>query len=112
MIVVGSDMATKKDFIEFVMGQMVDASAFTVRPMMGEYLVYYQGVLIGGFYDNRFLLKMNADNANYALPTAIPYANAKPMYMVDNFDDRERLATIIKATYIGCLKTQKTPKRK
>lgn len=100
-------MATKKDFIEYVLGQMADASAFTVRPMMGEYLVYYQGVLIGGFYDNRFLLKMNVDNGNCGLPTTIPYAGAKPMYLVDDFDDRERLAVIIQATYAGCQKSKK-----
>ena len=103
-------MATKKDFIDFVLEQLTDASAVTVRPMMGEYLVYYQGVLIGGFYDNRFLLKINADNSDFGLPTAIPYANAKPMYMVDDFADPERLATIVKATYAGCLKTKKPTK--
>lgn len=103
-------MATKKDFIDFVLGQLVDASAVTVRPMMGEYLVYYQGVLIGGFYDDRFLLKINADNSEFGLPTAIPYPNAKSMYMVEDFDDPEHLTAIVKATYAGCLKT-KQPKK-
>ena len=103
-------MATKKDFIEFVLGQLADASAITVRPKMGEYLVYYQSVLLGGFYDNRFLLKINADNGDFGLPTAIPYPSAKPMYMVDDFDDPDRLAEIVKSTYAGCLKT-KQPKK-
>ena len=65
---------------------------------MGEFLLYYNGVLFGGIYDNRLLIKMTNSNAKFNLYTELPYENAKAMYMVENVDDREYLNGLIKDT--------------
>lgn len=63
--------------------------------MMGEFLLYFQGVLFGGIYDDRLLIKMTNSNKQYNLVQEIPYKNAKPMYMVENLDDVEYLKEIV-----------------
>ena len=69
--------------------------------MMGEFLLYCDGILFGGIYDNRFLIKMTSTNERYFLDKEIPYTGAKPMYMVDELDDEEYLTKIIKETIKG-----------
>ena len=67
--------------------------------MMGEYILYYQGKVFGGIYDNRFLVKPTA-SARAMMPEAcleLPYEGAKEMLLVDNTDDREFLAALIRA---------------
>ena len=66
--------------------------------MMGEYLLYYKGVLFGGIYDNRFLIKITYNNKKYHLEESIPYKNAKPMYLIDS-EDKELIKNIIIDTY-------------
>jgi len=52
--------------------------------MMGEYLLYYNGLLFGGIYDDRLLVKMVDSNKKYNMQESIPYESAKPMYLVDD----------------------------
>ena len=66
--------------------------------MMGEFLLYADGVLFGGIYDDRLLVKKTDGNAEFDLSEALPYEGAKPMYLVDEVDDRERLKEIVGAT--------------
>ncbi|MBP0967481.1 MAG: TfoX/Sxy family protein, partial [Oscillospiraceae bacterium] len=71
------------------------------RAMMGEYIIYYQGKIVGGIYDNRFLVKPTA-SARRLLPDApmeVPYPGAKEMLLVDNLDDRSFLAALLNAVY-------------
>ena len=63
--------------------------------MMGEYLLYNDGVLFGGIYDDRLLVKIVPENAEYTMSEEIPYKNAKPMYMVEDTDNIELLKEII-----------------
>ena len=70
------------------------------KPMMGEFLLYWQGKYFGGIYDNRVLVKKTKTNERFGMPEAIPYEGAKAMYQV-NIDNREEVAEVIKATCEG-----------
>lgn len=63
--------------------------------MMGEYLLYYNGVLFGGIYDNNLLVKIVNGNGKYNMQKQIPYKGAKPMYLVDDIDNKEILREIV-----------------
>ena len=96
-------MATSKEYRDFILEQLNLAGGITVKPMMGEYLLYKDGVLFGGIYDGRLLVKMTESNKEYGLTTAFPYDGAKPMYFVDDVDDKEKLKNIVFDTYKGLL---------
>ena len=96
-------MATTKDYKDFILEQLSLAENITVKPMIGEYLLYCNGVLFGGIYDNRLLVKITESNKKYGLTAALPYDGAKPMFFVDDVDDREKLKNIVFDTYKGLL---------
>lgn len=91
-------MATTKDYKDFVLEKLNILNNITCKPMMGEYLLYYNGVLFGGIYDNRLLIKIVESNKKYNMQESIPYEEAKPMYLVD-IDNLELLKKIIIDTY-------------
>lgn len=99
-------MATTKDYRDFVLEQLSLLDNITCRSMMGEYLLYYNGVLFGGIYDDRLLVKMVDSNKKYDMQESIPYDSAKPMYLVDNIDNREKLKEIVIET-CRCLPKKK-----
>ena len=66
--------------------------------MMGEYLLYQDGVLFGGIYDDRLLVKITPENQKYHMSEEVPYKNAKPMYLVEDLDDKEKLKEIVTKT--------------
>ena len=91
-------MASSKEYLDFVLEQLSDLDGITHRAMMGEYVLYYQGKVIGGIYDDRFLLKPTA-SAKALMPDApleIPYDGAKGMLLAD-IDNRELMARVIPA---------------
>lgn len=93
-------MATSKEYLRFVLDQLSDLPEISSRPMMGEYVLYYRGRVIGGIYDDRLLLKPTKAAAGI-IPEAereIPYEGAKEMLLVD-VDDKELLIRLIKAMY-------------
>ena len=73
----------------------------TCKSMMGEYLLYYNGVLFGGIYDDRLLVKIVDGNKKYNMQESIPYENAKPMYLVDDVDNQETIRDIVLDTCKG-----------
>lgn len=75
----------------------------TSRPMMGEYLLYADGVLFGGLYDGRFLIKKTETNAEFGLPEALPYEGAKMAWQIKDLDNTAKLTEIIETT-VGGLK--------
>lgn len=97
-------MASSKDYRDYILEQLRGLDTITCRPMMGEFLLYYNGTLFGGIYDDRFLVKKTETNKNYEMSEAIPYESAKPMYQIDNVDNRELLEEIVLATYKGLAK--------
>ena len=93
-------MSTSKTFCAYVLEQLGELDDVTSRPMMGEFLLYYRGVLFGGIYDERLLIKEVPSNAKYNLPKVVPYEGAKrTMYYIEDLDDRTNLAEIIQTTY-------------
>ena len=94
-------MATSKDYKDFILEQLSLLNDITCKPMMGEFLLYYNGTLFGGIYDNRLLIKITETNKKYNLEEQIPYETAKPMYLVDDVDNRELLKEIVIETCKG-----------
>ena len=94
-------MASTKEYRDFILEQLSEVPGVTCRPMMGEFLLYADGVLFGGIYDDRLLVKKVPENAEFEMSEAIPYPGAKPMYLVEDVDDRGRLAEIINKTIGG-----------
>lgn len=93
-------MTTSKEDCNQILAKLEPLGDFTARPMMGEFLLYYNGTLIGGVYDNRLLIKKSDSNANCDLPEELPYATAKrTMYHIANFDDMSQVQTIIINAY-------------
>lgn len=93
-------MATTKAYRDFVLEQLKLLDNITCKPMMGEYLLYYNGILFGGIYDDRLLVKIVDSNKKYNMQKAIPYNGAKPMYLVDDVDNKEMLSDIVLSTCI------------
>ena len=92
-------MATTKAYKDFILEQLNSLEEIVCKPMMGEYLLYYNGVLFGGIYDDRFLVKTVDSNKKYNMEETIPYKGAKHMYLVDNIDNIEVLKEIVLDTY-------------
>ena len=92
-------MASSRDYLDFVLEQLSELDDVSHRAMMGEYIIYYQGKVIGGIYDDRFLVKQTK-SAKELMPDAaleLPYEGAKEMLLVDNLDDKEFLAALFNA---------------
>jgi TfoX/Sxy family transcriptional regulator of competence genes len=94
-------MASTKEYRDFILEQLSDLPGVSCRAMMGEYLLYLDGVLFGGIYDDRMLVKIIPENAEFNMPEAIPYDGAKPMYFVEDVDDIEKLKDIVIKTKGG-----------
>ena len=88
-------MATTKDYRDFILEQLNLLDNITCKSMMGEYLLYYNGILFGGIYDDRLLVKIVDSNKKYNMQESIPYESAKPMYLVDDVDNQEALRNIV-----------------
>ena len=94
-------MASTKDYRDLVMESLCFLGTVYYKPMMGEFLLYYKGVLFGGIYDDRFLIKKVGNNKKYNLKEEIPYEGAKTMYLVEDVDNRELLREMVLDTYEG-----------
>ena len=92
-------MASHEEYLDFVLEQLSVLENVTYRAMMGEFIIYYRGRIIGGIYDDRFLVKPTKA-AIARMPNAdreIPYEGAKEMLLVDNVDNREFLTDLLEA---------------
>lgn len=93
-------MSTSKADLNKILTKLEPLGDFTARPMMGEFLLYHNSILIGGVYDNRLLIKKTDSNASYGLAEEIPYNTAKrTMYYIANFEDLNQIKNIITNTY-------------
>ncbi|MGN0559341.1 MAG: TfoX/Sxy family protein [Acutalibacteraceae bacterium] len=89
-------MASTKDYLDFILEQLSTLDDIAYRAMMGEYIIYYKGKIIGGIYDNRFLVKPSK-SAKALMPDApfeLPYEGAKEMLLVENIEDKKFLAEL------------------
>ena len=94
-------MASTKEYRDFILEQLSEAPNITCRPMMGEFMLYSNGLIFGGIYDDRLLVKRVPENAKYNMDEVVPYKNAKPFYFVEDIDNKEKLAEIVEATVQG-----------
>ena len=94
-------MATSKEYKDFILEQLDLLDNITCKAMMGQFLLYYNNVLFGGIYDNRLLVKIVDPNKKYNMQEQIPYESAKPMYLVDDVDNKELLKKIVIETCKG-----------
>lgn len=94
-------MASSKDYLQFILEQLSDLEEITYRAMMGEYILYYRGKIVGRIYDDRLLVKPVKSAISYMPEAAyeLPYEGAKEMLFVDNVDDKEFLAGLFCAMY-------------
>ena len=92
-------MASSKEYLDYVLDGLSKLSGISYRAMMGEYIIYYQGKVAGGIFDNRFLVKpvKSALELMPDAPREIPYVGGKEMLLVDNVDDRDFLARLFDA---------------
>ena len=94
-------MASSKEYLEFILGQLSELEEITYRAMMGEFIIYYRGKIVGGIYDDRLLVKPVKSAISY-MPTApyeLPYEGAKEMLLVDEVDNKEFLTGLFHAMY-------------
>lgn len=89
-------MASTKDYLEYVLEQLGELSDVSYRAMMGEYILYYQGKVVGGIYDNRFLVKptKSAKEMMPDAPLELPYEGAKEMLLIEDIENREFLGKL------------------
>ena len=94
-------MASSKRYRDFILEQLSGLDDVSYRAMMGEYIIYYRGKIVGGIYDDRFLVKPTK-SAVAMMPNAsmeLPYEGSKEMLLVDNVENREFLRELIEAMY-------------
>ena len=94
-------MASSKDYLDFILEQLSELDDITYRAMMGEYIIYYRGKVVGGIYDDRFLVKPTK-SAVAMMPNAemeLPYEGAKEMLLVDDVDNKRFLRELLDAMY-------------
>ena len=94
-------MASSKDYLEYMLGQLSSLEEISYRAMMGEFNLYYRGKIVGGIYDDRLLVKPVKSAIRY-MPEAVyesPYEGAKEMLLVDEVDDKEFLTGLFHVIY-------------
>ena len=94
-------MASSKEYLDFILEQLSELEEITYRAMMGEYIIYYRGRIVGGIYDDRLLVKP-VKSAISLMPDAtfeLPYEGAKEMLLVDDVDNKDFLTQLFNAMY-------------
>ena len=104
-------MASSKEYLQFILGQLSELEEINYRAMMGEFIIYYHGKIIGGIYDDRLLVKPTKSAISY-MPIAsyeLPYKGAKKMLLVDKVNDKEFLTGLFNVMYdeLSILKVKK-----
>lgn len=94
-------MASSKEYLQFIIEQLSGLEDITYKAMMGEYIIYYRGKIVGGIYDDRFLVKP-VKSAIRLMPDAeyeLPYEGAKEMILVDDVDNKSFLVDLLNEMY-------------
>ena len=91
-------MASSLDYLNYVLDLLREVSNITYKKTMGEYMLYKDGVLFGGVYDDRFLIKKTKSLEHRDLKEEIPYPGAKPMLLVDS-EDSDEIAELVISIY-------------
>ena len=94
-------MASSKEYLDFILEQLTELEEITYKAMMGEFILYYRGKIVGGIYDNRLLVKP-VKSAITLMPEAtyeLPYEGAKEMLLVDDVDNKDFLTRLFRSMY-------------
>lgn len=94
-------MASSKEYLDFVLEQLSELDDITYKAMTGEYIIYYRGKIVGGVYDDRFLVK-HVKASKSMMPDAeleLTYEGAKEMLLVDNIENKEFLKELLEGMY-------------
>lgn len=94
-------MASDRHYLEFIMDQLSSLGGVTYRAMMGEFIIYLDGKIVGGIYDDRFLVKVTESSERLmpGAPREAPYDGAKEMILVENVDESDFLCALLCAIY-------------
>ena len=94
-------MASSKEYLDYILDCLSGLDEITTRKMMGEYMIYFRSKLVGGIYDNKFLVKdfSSAQRLMPDAPRALPYEGAKPMLRVENAEDRTFISQLFDTLY-------------
>ena len=94
-------MASSKEYLDFILEQLSELDEITYRTMMGEYILYYRGKIVGGIYDDRLLVKPVKSAVAFMQDATfeLPYEGAKEMLLVDDVDNKEFLTKLFNAMY-------------
>ena len=93
-------MATDQEFIEFIIDQISGVKGISCRKMFGEYAVYCEGKVVALVADNQLFVKPTAGGRAFLgeVVEAPAYPGAKPSFLIDDIDDRDRLCELIRIT--------------
>ena len=94
-------MASSREQLQFILDQLSGLHEITYRPMMGEFILYYRGRIVGGIYDGRLLVKQVKSAVEYVKTPIFerPYDGAKEMLLIENIDDRDYLTELFQTMY-------------
>ena len=94
-------MASSKEYLHFILEQLSDLEAVSYRSMMGEFILYYRGKIVGGIYDDRLLVKKTRSALELMLEAIcdLPYEGAKEMLLVNEVDSKVFLTKLFEAMY-------------
>ena len=94
-------MASSKEYLQFILGQLSELEEINYRAMMGEFILYYRGKIVGGIYDDRLLIKPVSSAISYmqTISYELPYEGAKEVLLVDEVDSKQFLTGLFKAMY-------------
>ena len=95
-------MASSKDYLIYVLELLREVTAISYKKMMGEYIIYKKDVVVGGIYDNRFLIKKCPYSESLKLKEIIPYPSSKGLYLLDS-EDPDEIKEIIDRVYIDLI---------
>ena len=91
-------MASNQDYLTYVLELLREVNGITYKKMMGEFMLYKNGVIFGGVYDNRFLVKKTKSFEDAGFIEVVPYPHAKPMLLIDS-EDSEKIMEIVNTIY-------------
>ena len=94
-------MASSQNYLKFILEQLSELNDISYRAMMGEFILYYRGTIVGGIYDDRLLVKPVKSAIAYMKNPSyeLPYDGAKEMLLVDDVDNKEYLSGLFVAVY-------------
>lgn len=106
-------MASKKEYLAFILDQLSEVNDITHRAMMGEFLLYHEGKVFGGIYDDRFLVKITPSSKKMLSDAEeqLPYEGAKPMLLVTEIDNRAFMKELIESMCSELPEPKKKAKR-